>query len=174
MKPKKALKAKLIICVMFANDDSYSKVLKELTGVFGETDDSSLPYDFTMFSNYYEKEMGKIIKKRFITFKRLIQMERHADIKILTNKIEDKFAENGKRTVNLDPGYVTPYSIVLASAKPRSNKIYLKKGIYADMVMNFSKNRCIVLPTTFKDFQDEKNQDFFMKIRNKLINELKG
>ena len=168
MKPKKPEKTKLLIGIMYKNDTSLEKVKKELIKKFGAIDHESQPYLFDDFSMYYEKEMGKKIYKKFLTFEKLIDREKLADIKLFTNSLEEKYSKNKKRTINLDPGYITKYSLILASAKERYNKILLRKGIYGEITLTFAKSRCISFEYTHKDYRDSKNQEFFLKIRNQL------
>ena len=94
-------------------------------------------------------------------FKKLINPEKIADIKIDTNKIEDKY----KRKINLDPGYLTRSKVLLASAKDRSNKVYIKSGIYGDIVLIFKNKSFEPFPFTFKDFRTKEYIELFNKIR---------
>ena len=167
MNPKKeAPKAKLFTGIMYADEDTYQKAVKELIKKFGKIEHESQEYDFTDFTAFYEDEMGDSIKKRFLVFKKLISRDKLADIKLWTNELENKFSRFKKRKINLDPGYFTVHNLVIASAKDRSHKIYLKKGIYADLTLLFNKNGCQHMPHTFKDFKTKEVQEFFYRIRN--------
>lgn len=169
MKISAPQKAKLIIGIMYVKEDDCASVISTLKEQFGEIEEESEPYDFSKFTKYYEEEMGSSIKKRFVTFKKLIGMEKLASIKITTNKIEEKFSESGKRRINLDPGYLSKYSLVLASMKERARRIYLGKGIFAEIALNFKKESCMCFDYTYADFKDRKNQEFFLKTRRTLL-----
>ena len=170
MKPKPVSKAKFFTGVMYSDKKTYSAVVKALKKKFGEIEEESEPYDFTKFTRYYVPEMGKKILKKFLVFKKPINRDNLADIKLFTNEIEDKYAKKSKRKINLDPGYLTLHNLVLASAKDRAHKIYLKKGIYADLTLIFHKNTCEHFQHTFPDFKSEKVKEFFCRVRNKLKN----
>lgn len=43
-----------------------------------------------------------------------------------------------KRKVNLDPGYLEPSKLVLASTKNFSHRIYLNQGIYGEVTLLFA------------------------------------
>jgi len=86
---------------------------------------SSAKYDFT-FTDYYDDEMGENLKKQFLSFEKLIMPDQLADIKNSTNEIETKYSIEGKRTVNLDPGYLEESKLILASTKNFSHRIYLQ------------------------------------------------
>ncbi|MBW2993273.1 DUF4416 family protein, partial [Candidatus Woesearchaeota archaeon] len=132
MKPKKQVpRAKLFTGILYSDEAAYKKTIRELEKKFGPIEHISQEYDFTDFTAYYEDEMGDNIKKKFLVFKKQINRDKLADIKLWTNELENKFSRFKKRKINLDPGYFTVHNLVLASAKDRSHKIYLKKGIYA-------------------------------------------
>lgn len=167
-KVKEVQKAKLFVGVLYSNEKICKKVIGLLVEGFGEIEKESEPYAFD-FTDYYEGEMGKNLMKKFIVFKEMISMDELADIKIFTNGIEDKFAKDRKRVINLDPGYLNKEQLVLASVKGSAYKVYLDKGIYAHLILIFKKNSCIELNRTFPDFREKKVQDFFIKIRDNFI-----
>ena len=78
--------------------------------------------------------MGTDLKKQFLAFERLIDPAALADIKRQTNDWEAEYAALGRhaepRPLNLDPGYITPAKLVLASTKDHAHRIYLRDGIY--------------------------------------------
>lgn len=168
MKPKPAEKAKLFCGIMYINDNSYKIILKKLTEKFGSIEEESNAYSFADFTNYYEKEMGSTIKKRFVVFKQQIDMHHLADIKLFTNNLEDELSVKEKRMFNLDPGYFTLHKLVLASMKDRAHKIYLGKGVYADLALIFRKNNAQDFEWTFPDFKSAMVKSFFLEQRNKL------
>jgi len=171
MKPKQPSKAKFFIGIIYKDNSVYKKTLNELKKQFGEIETESFEYDFDEFTKYYENEMGSNLEKKFIVFKTLIPREKITEIKLLTNSIEDKYSKNNKRLINLDPGYLTEFNLILPSAKERPHKIYLKKGIFADPIYIFRKSSCITFQHTFPDFRTEKIQNFFLKIRKNYLKE---
>lgn len=162
------MKAKLFIGIIYRNKDVYNKVLNELIKKFGPLENDSIEYNFDQFTNYYEKELGKNLLKKIIVFKNLIDRVYLADIKVFTNNLEEKYSVNNKRTINLDPGYLTKQQLVLASVKNTPYKVYIGKGIFAHLTYYFGKNKCIEALRTFPDFRDKKVQMFFVKIKKKL------
>jgi hypothetical protein len=168
MKPKPVSKAKLFTGIMYTDKKAYLSAVRELEKKLGEIESESAEYDFTAFTKYYVPEMGKKILKKFLVFKKLISRDNLADIKIFTNEVENKFAKKAKRKINLDPGYLTLHNLVLASAKDRAHKIYLKRGIYADLTLIFHKNTCEHFPHTFPDFKSEKVKEFFCNVRKEI------
>lgn len=169
--PQPAPKAKFFMGVMYADKKLCENAVREIVNKFGPVEHESDEYDFTDFTAYYEDEMGDEIKKKFLVFKKPMGRDRLADIKLWTNALEDRFAKKSKRRINIDPGYITPHNLVLASAKDRAHKIYLGKGIYADLTLLFSKHGCEHFSHTFPDFKTKEVQDFFCRIRNQLKNQ---
>lgn len=159
------MKAKFFIGIMYSSEDLLEKVKKELVNKFGEIEIESEPYDFTKFTSYYEPEIGKKLIKRFLTFKKLMSEDKLVSMKLFINKLEEKYSKNGKRNVNLDPGFLTKEKLVLATKKPRAHRIYLGRKVYADLTLLFKKNSCITFDWTYADFKSKLVQDFFLNIR---------
>lgn len=121
-------KAKLI-CGMITQDEQLFEMAQErLTIDFGPIDYESriLPFNQT---DYYQLEMGPDLKREFIAFEPLIDRERLVEIKLSTNALEKELAKDGRRRINLDPGYLTPSKLILATTKDYSHRIYLGGGI---------------------------------------------
>lgn len=157
-------RVKLIIGMFSNKVELFKEVKKILEEKFGQVDFESpiLPFNKT---NYYEKEMGKDLKRIFCSFKELIRPEDLAEIKIFTNSIEEKFLDNGKRQINIDPGYLTLSKLVLATTKDYSHRIYLKEGIYAEATLRFEKGAFVPLEYTYPDYRTQEYLNIFNQIR---------
>ncbi len=122
-------------------------------------------------SRYYTAEFGCApIKRKFLFFERLICPGRLADIKLETNGMESALSEGEKRKINIDPGYITPARIVLASTKDYAHRVYLQKGIYAEVTMLWSRKEKTFVPHifTYSDFRDQGNIIVFSRMRDAL------
>lgn len=129
------------------------------------------PFDLT---DYYEAEMGPGIKRRFLSFERLIQPDALAQIKHETNRIEDEIAQQClalelPRPVNLDPGYIDLGKLVLATTKDRSHRIYIGQRIYAEVTLHFTQGRWEPWPWTYPDYRQAEYHEFFMRVRQTLL-----
>ncbi|MDI6801896.1 MAG: DUF4416 family protein [Thermodesulfovibrionales bacterium] len=164
-------KALLFVGTLYSKEDYYFKALKSLEKIFGEIAMESPPMKWD-YSDYYKDELGEPIYRRFIFFKTLIEQDRIAGIKLLTNGLEEELSFHGKRNVNIDPGYITPAKIVLASTKDYSHRIYLKDGIYAEATLIFKNSKFIPHINTYRDYQDEQYLNIFM-IARKLLSILR-
>jgi hypothetical protein len=147
-------------------------VCGRLENLFGPVDlvSSWLPFDFT---DYYEKEMGRPLYRRLLAFKHLIDQEQLPDIKHQTNAIESDLAREGRREVNIDPGYLLYERFVLATGKNYSHRIYVGQGIYADLTLIFQKGAYRPLPWTYPDYADAPMADFLMEVRHKYGEDIK-
>lgn len=112
-----------------------SELMPELEGFFGKVDYVSKELPFSLYTAYYDREMGSDLRGKLVSFDRLIHPSLLADAKILTNRLEEKYAVEGKRRFNMDPGYVHHSNFVLASTKSWGNRVYLKNGIYAEVTL---------------------------------------
>ncbi len=122
-------------------------------------------------TDYYADELGcPEVKRKFFFFDGLICPGELAAIKLSSNDIESALSEGGKRKVNIDPGYITPARIVLASTKDYAHRVYLQKGIYAEATMLWNRKEKAFVPHlfTYSDFRDEENIRVFSRMRDVL------
>ncbi len=144
-----------LITGMLTNRLKLFDVTRELlVEEFGPVDSESEVLDFN-YTDYYEKEFGIGIKRKFISFKNLIRQDALASIKIITNRIEKEFLEisSHNRQINIDPGYISPGKFVLASTKDYQHRIYLGNGIYAELTLRFRKGTFEDLEWTYPDYR---------------------
>ncbi len=164
--PQPAEPAKLVVGLFTKEKSLLAPVAADLTQKFGVIDLVSawLPFDYT---RYYAREMGSPLWRRIMAFKSLIDQERLAAIKLATNKLEQKFAAAKGRQVNIDPGYLLHERFVLASGKNFTHRIYLQRGIYADLTLIYQNKALRPLPWTYPDYADPEIIDFLSRVRQK-------
>lgn len=171
--PSEADDAKLISSLFSSQRNLIEKVILDLEGLFGPTDWIS-PAIFFDRTKYYEKEMGWPLHRRFVSYKNLVRPEDIVDIKWKTNALEKKYSQGGKRKINIDPGYVALERLVLATGKNYSHRIYLSKGIYADLTFIFQRGSFSPLAWTYKDYGDPEIIGFFNDVRKRYKNQIRG
>ncbi|MCD6578625.1 DUF4416 family protein [bacterium] len=130
--------------------NEYLEYLKDFGHVLGILG----PVNFSNISDYYDEEMGENIQKYYFFTDKLFNPEELKELKIRSNHIEDKLMESDKRTVNFDVGYIALSKFVLASTKNFYHRIYLGKGIYAEITMYFKNKEFRWLPWTYKDYKE--------------------
>lgn len=159
--------ALLFISTLYSNEDAFNHSRKILEENFGETSfiSPSLTWDY---SSYYKDEIGWPLSRQFIFFKNLIDPGLLADIKLKTNEIEASLSSEGKRSINLDPGYLTLSNVVLASTKNYAHRIYLGKGIYGEITLIYKDDIYKPHLFTYRDYQDRTHIEIFIKAREML------
>lgn len=156
------------LCALtWAPDVDPEAVIDRLEPLLGPVDARSLIYAFD-FTRYYEGEMGPDLRKGFVASASLIHPGALAALKNATNGLERQWVKDGRRRVNLDPGYVALSKLVVASAKDFAHRIYIGQGIYADLQLQFRQGRFWPHPWTFPDYQSEEALAFFKSIRDEL------
>jgi len=159
------LPVKFICTFIYSGENIYAKTKKILEKKFSKIDFESQLIDFN-FTDYYYREMGKPLYRRFVSFEKLINPDQFVKIKLYCVKLEEKFAIDEKRIINIDPGYLNEAKLVLTTTKDFSHRIYLNHGVFAEVTLTFSEGKFCDLPTTFPDYRTKRYKDIFLKIRS--------
>jgi hypothetical protein len=163
-----------LVCSLFSPQETLmDRVIGELQGSLGPLEWRSprLSFDRT---RYYEKEMGWPLHRLFVAFRTLISPEAIVDVKLATNQVEQKYLVRGNRQINIDPGYVSLERLVLATGKNYTHRIYLSKGIYADLTLVFHKGSFKPLDWTYRDYADPEVIGYFNEIRERYKAQIRG
>lgn len=163
-----------LICGLLGGDDGLLRRARQrLTKCFGPVDLESeiMPFEFT---DYYREEMGDGLKRWLIAFESLIYPEALYEAKHETNAIEAGIAEEAAlleiaRPVNLDPGYVHPHKLVLASTKDASHRVAIGRDIYAEITLRRGGGTWQALPWTYADFASGLYFPYLDRVREKLL-----
>jgi hypothetical protein len=132
-------------------------------------------FDFSE-THYYDATMGPGLKKVFFAFQRPFDPERLIEVKLQTNGWEEEHTALARqdaaftepRPLNLDPGYLTLGKLVLASTKDFAHRIYLARGIYAEVTLQYRHKRWQHHEYTFADYRRADYQAFFTGCREWL------
>lgn len=165
-------KAVLFAGVLVAEEEIRKRVMPLLNQEFGETLYIT-PLKEWKWTDYYKKEMGGDLKRFFIFFKKIIDPSTLSDIKLKTNEMEERFSVNGRRRINIDPGYITPSKVVLASTKNYCHRIYLGKGIYAEVTLYYKANTFTPHIFTYRDYAAPETISIFNAARDIIKDLLK-
>lgn len=164
---------KLFVGMLSSDQDLMRRCAQLLARRYGPLDVASDVWPFT-FTDYYDAEMGPALLRQFISFEPLIAADTLAEIKRETNLLEQRMtdeclAEPEHRPVNLDPGYMDPGKLVLATTKDRSHRIYLGGGIFAEVTLHYVNNAWRTWPWTYPDYQSAEYQGYFDALRQRLV-----
>lgn len=161
------------ICGALYNDDAlYVSARAALVARFGALDFESdpMPFDHT---DYYRDEMGERLLRRFISFETLREPDELVTAKHATNAIEQRLARpDGGRRVNLDIGYLAPAKLLLATTKDHGHRVYLGRGIFAELEYWYQSGDFTMLPWTFPDYRTQAYREVFRKIRKRYLVQL--
>ena len=124
------------------------------------------PFDQTA---YYHREMGQPLVRRMMSFRRLIRQVDLPDIKHQCMEMENTFMEAGKRTMNIDPGYLVASRFILATGKNYSHRVYLDRSIYADLTLLYDAGRFHPLPWTYPDYRQANMLGYLSRVRKNYM-----
>lgn len=170
--PKLAEAVKLVVSILYAEQQIIPEVMEKLCGQYGDPDFISSPLPF-LYTDYYHQEMGSPVERLFVSFASLIRPESLPDIKLRTNDMEKIFSLEGRRRVNIDPGYLSRAHLVLATGKGYTHRPYLRDGIYADLTLLYTNKSFQSLPWTYPDYGEKAIREMFKRIRAKYNLQLK-
>ncbi len=169
MRPKKAEKVKLFASLLSGEPELIEEAMERLSERFGTIDYLSplMPFEHT---DYYHKEMGGGLLRRIASYQSLIEPDELSTIKLLTNSLEEAFlADDGRRRINIDPGYLALDKVVLASCKNYSHRIYLGGGVYGEVALRYSASskEYRAFEWTYPDYRESTMRGLFGEIRRR-------
>ena len=162
----------LFITFIFCESSPMNNCIKILEDKYGKLAFNSRDLEFS-HSDYYKKEMGDGLKRKVTGFQNLIERDRLVEIKNFTSSLEEKFSADGRRTINIDPGYISEEHLILATGKGFYHRPYLGKGVYADLTLVYQQNRFRALEWTYPDYTSEDMTGFFYELRKMYTDKLK-
>ena len=128
-------------------------------------------------TDYYESTMGAPLRKIFFTFERPFDAAEIAEVKLRTARLEEEYARTARhaepRPLNLDPGYFTLGKLVLASTKDHAHRVYLSRGIHAEITLSWRHGGWRPHEWTFADYRRDDYQQFFSQCRELLHQRLR-
>ena len=163
-----------VIASMIYSDTTVCKRSREaIAERLGQEDFASqdLPFDRT---HYYEKEMGPGLRRIFVSYANPVDRESLIAIKLYAHQVETTFSSEGRRRVNIDPGYISLENLVLATFKGYSHRIYLGQGVFAEVTLIFEKGSFRPLQWTYPDYVSVEVIGIMNKIRARYRDQLKN
>jgi hypothetical protein len=146
--------------------DRAERALEEAFGKI-EMRSERIPFDQT---TYYQPEMGDDLIREWTCFEKPISQSAIVDAKLTTNALEKRLARpDGSRTANLDPGYIVAPRLVLATTKDHAHRIYLARGICAEVTLIYREGSFHPLEWTYPEYRKPIALDFFTKVRTAYL-----
>ena len=156
---------KLVTSIIYREKAQMEKAKTLLSDLFGSAEDLRFFADFD-YTDYYQNEFGRPLERVILAYRGLVPLERSHLSKVETNKIEREMSKLSRRTVNIDPGYVTKAKLVLFTTKDYSHRIYTGDGIFAECTLFFQNGVFNAWPWTYPDYASEPIRGYFGKIRD--------
>ncbi|MFP4497562.1 MAG: DUF4416 family protein [Vulcanimicrobiota bacterium] len=153
---RKPRPVKFILPMISSDENLFEIAMNKVEERYGPFDiiSETLPFFYT---EYYHQEMGEQLKRKFAGLQVLMGPGELPDFKIFTDEIEREYGcfQNSelKRSINLDPGYIMMDKLILASTKDFRHRIYLRKGIYAEVTLYWSRGSFHHFQHTFPDYR---------------------
>lgn len=174
IKPKKV---KLVIAFFSNSIHILDEIELKLIKKYGKIDYKTPDIDFTE-TDYYNDELGYDLKTRYISFQKIISRASLPSIKKFCCKLENKYSTDKdglfKRSVNIDPGLLSLENFILATGKAYSHRIYLDKGVWADLTLIYQKEDYANLSWTYPNYQSRKIKKALLDIRGIYHNQLRN
>lgn len=162
---------KLFCGIIYKEHSHFNTACRELEKWENPIDIISHAFEFTQ-TQYYCNEMGEPLFRRFVSFRDLTPPEILVEVKERTNRIESEFSREGKRVVNLDPGFVSAANVIIATTKNHYHRVPLNRGIYAHMEYVFKKKAICSLEWTYPDFKNKLYLSFFQELYDRYKKEI--
>jgi len=163
--------AKLFMGLLGSSEEHLDAAKAEVQTRYGPIDLASPVFPFT-FTTYYNKEMGEGIVRQFVSLQVLFDPGRLRAIKKETMILEGRMSANGKRRANFDPGYLNLSTVVLATTKDASYRVYLGEGVYAQATLFFRERAFHPFDWTYPDYRQKETLSFFWEVRERLKEQL--
>lgn len=121
-------------------------------------------------TNYYERQMGAGLQKVLFAFERLMNPTELVERKLSTNDWEAEYRAQSDaaepRPLNLDPGYLTEAKLVLATTKDRDHRLYLDRGIFAEVTLHYHHGEWRGRDWTYPDYRRSEYHRFLTRCRD--------
>ena len=155
---------KFFVSVLWREEGALREAVGRMYDRWGDVDYEGPDHPFDL-TDYYEKEMGPGLQKRFRSFLRLAPPESLVEWKQAATEIEQALRGPAGRRVNIDPGYMDIHKVVLASLKYGPPKVHLGQGVYADLVCRYSRGKFHPFEWTFQDYRERRYEKELLEMR---------
>lgn len=166
---------KLVVNFFYNQPEFLEEALDHLESKYGpqEYRSTELPFEHT---TYYHEEMGTELKKMLVSFRNLVPRNGLVELKHEMSRLEleiaTRHAHPDQRPINIDPGHLYPEKFILATGKNFPHRIYLDRGVYADLTLIFRHGRFEALPWTYTDYLEHDILILLDSARKRLIEQL--
>lgn len=164
---------KLITSLIYRDAAMLERAEERLKRMYGplEAFGKTLPFDYT---DYYFQEFGNPLWRKMICFRKMMSVENISGVKLATNALEDRLREHGKRTVNIDPGYLNDAKLVLLTTKDYIHRIHIGKCVFAESTLYFKGGSFRSWPWSYRDYASPEMVEYFNAVRKIYLKDIAG
>ena len=151
---QKVLPGRLVLSIIYSSIDALADSLDLLERQFSRVQFETVDIPYSNEEKYTE----------------MVARDNLPQIKDICSRIEANFADRVDdfifRTVNIDPGILTPDNLVIASHREYNHRVYLSNGVFAEMALIFARGEFRRLPWTSPNYYHDEAIEFFLRVRN--------
>lgn len=167
-RPPTTIDALLVVAVFTRRPEVLDQTRQQLQKLFGPIGVAAEPYLFH-HTRYYERTMGAGLLKQLLAFQRLVPLDSLAVQKRATIELEawiqERFPGPETRAVNIDPGLLNLGKFMLATTKDQAHRVYLGRGIFAEVTLRFAEGQWEPWPWTYADYREPFVREFLKQCR---------
>jgi len=162
--------AKYFFAFTFSEVGLHLEAERQIEERYGAFDFRSDLISFSDFSTYYDQELGGPCRKYWASLEQLRLVDQIVPMKLSTEEIEASPAlqleDRRTRTVNIDPGFLNGWQVVLATVKNHGHRIYLSHGVFCEVTLLYRNREFQPLPWTYRDYLSRSALEFFRRVRS--------
>ncbi len=165
-----------IVGILAIDEDALAQANELIVQQLGPVESRSEAWPFSS-TKYYAKEMSETLLRQFVSLAQLSAPGDLVKLKLASNSLELAHAQQRdrgrRRAINLDPGYITPAKLILASTKDFSHRLYLDRGIFGEVTLQYVHSSWRSFPWSFPDYAEPRYHRFFSDVRSRLLEQLR-
>ncbi|MEX0797878.1 MAG: DUF4416 family protein [Bacteriovoracaceae bacterium] len=165
---RKADQGLIFTSCLFNQDELALETVQNLWGRRYKLSGKEFP-KFNPSLDYYSKEMGENLKRVFFWSNEFFEREELIEGKLWSHELEQEFSVDGKRSLNMDIGVILKEQVLLATSKPYAHRIYLRKGVWAELTYIYENKSYHFLPWTYPDYRCSEKIKLFNSLRPGLF-----
>lgn len=162
--------ARMFAAVFFDAPEAYLSAKKKLESRFGDSDYESQIFPTDLLMPLYSSQARD--KMKMLSFRRPVGREELVDMRKKTLAIETDLQQLGRPLVEIDPGYVSEFTVVRTSIKDHFHHIYLYGGIFAEALYYFESGSFRPFITTPEFYRSEDVISAFNDVRLAHVSEM--
>lgn len=163
-------RACLVVSLLAASEEPRAEAVRRLARRWGAVDYLSQPLAFPG-GGYYQAEMGSPLTRRLLAFRQPVGLDELGPAKLACRSLEADLAQEGRRSVNLDPGLLTGDSLVLASTKYTGHRLPLDpgNGLWQELTLWYRQGCYQALPWTYPDYAGQELREIMSGLRRRHL-----